>query len=411
MSSNLVSQFTKTISSANSRIRYLINQSLTSNVQLISNSANSRIRFVSPTLTAVSSMSASLTMGVTQTLVIEEPSQSQFGERFGEQIAIDGNNIIISNPGLPAPSGGTAYIYNATTGALIRTLNNPNPVGTINNDSFGISVDIAGNYAVVGAHQEDGPNSSFKGRAYLFNVSTGALIESQTNLNNVNDYYFGLSVATDGANFAVGQNVDGFRIYPITDSWSYNIPAPQTNDRFYTVDIQGSNLVVGVRRLTVNFTDTYAVYHYSFSNGSSTLVRTLNNPNPFFTQQDDYFGNALSVFGNNVLVGAYGEETSGLGNVGKAYLFSLTTGNLVHTFNNPSPNDFDQFGKSVALNNRYAIISDKNQFHIFNILDGSLERSIAVPNANDVSISGNTIVVSGSDQFTSTIKRVFVFRF
>jgi hypothetical protein len=392
MSSNLVSQFTKTISSANSRIRYLINQSLTNNVQMISNSANSRIRFVNATINSSSSLTASLTMSVTQLLSISEPTEAGSGSRFGHQVAIDGNNIIISDPGLPVTNSGRAFIFNATTGGLVRTINNPNSFGTINNDEFGHSVDIAGNFAVIGAWTEDGSNSSFKGAAYVFNLSTGALVQTVTNLNNANDYYFGYSVATDGTNFAVGQQRDGVRVYPnVPGSGStYSISDQTTNERFHIVDISGDNLVIGSQRVTANFTDTYKVYQRSLSAGGG-IVRTFDNPNPASTEHDDFFGSALSIFGNFLLVGARGEDAPFV-SFGRAYLYNLTTGALVHTFVNPGGTN--DFGKSVALGNRYAVISSFNQFHIFNILTGDREATIGLTNASDISISGNKIVVS-----------------
>ena len=52
-------------------------------------------------------------------------------------------------------NSGKAYIFNVTTGALVHTLDNPNAYGTSSADYFGGSVAISGNYAIVGAIGED----------------------------------------------------------------------------------------------------------------------------------------------------------------------------------------------------------------------------------------------------------------
>ena len=52
-------------------------------------------------------------------------------------------------------SSGKAYIFNVTSGALVHTLDNPNAYSTSASDYFGYSVAISGNSAIVGAYGED----------------------------------------------------------------------------------------------------------------------------------------------------------------------------------------------------------------------------------------------------------------
>ena len=69
------------------------------------------------------------------------------------------------------------YIFDVLSGSLLHVLDNPNNYGTSINDYFGNSVSIDGNYAVIGAHGEDYLGGFSSGKAYIFDVSTGALIE------------------------------------------------------------------------------------------------------------------------------------------------------------------------------------------------------------------------------------------
>ena len=49
-------------------------------------------------------------------------------------------------------NSGVAYLFDATTGALLQTFLNPTPEA---NDFFGISVSISGNNVLVGASIDD----------------------------------------------------------------------------------------------------------------------------------------------------------------------------------------------------------------------------------------------------------------
>jgi hypothetical protein len=80
-------------------------------------------------------------------------------------------------------ASGMAYIFNVTTGARIHTLINPNAYGTGAFDEFGRSVAISGNYAIIGASGEDDAGGTSSGKAYIFNVTTGALLHTLNNPN------------------------------------------------------------------------------------------------------------------------------------------------------------------------------------------------------------------------------------
>lgn len=399
MSSTLASQFTKTISSANSRIRYLFNQAFINNFAFVVNTFDSRRRNISLTVNSVSSMTSALNVTITQNLFIESPQTTGFFQ-YGSALAFDGTYILVGAPDYP--SNGRAYLYSASTGALIRTFDDPNASITVNQDDnqFGSDVALYGNYAIIGANQEelDGGISS-KGVIYVFNISTGALVYTLTNPNNAFNYQLGGSVAVSDTYIVGGQTTESVMVFSLSTGAllrTLNVESILGN-RFFDIDIYGDNIIVGTRRVTANFTDTYYLYQYSASTGN--LIRIINNPNPFSTQQFDEFGSDVAIYGNYVVVGASGEDISATAagsNVGKAYIFNLTNGSLVHTLTNPDPQQNDRFGSSVDLNHRYVIVADFNQVHIFNILDGSLEATVSVPGANQVEIVGNKFAVSTS---------------
>ena len=364
-------------------------------------------RNTSSSINSVSSLTASISIPITQTAVITDPDEDPVTGGFGGSLSIDGNNIVVANAFYD--NAGKAYVFNATSGALIRSLENPNQTDLLGEDDrFGAAVDISGDYAVIGAPLEDGAGGEQQGKAYLFDITTGTLLQSETNPNDDTDYYFGQSVAIDGNQWVVGQEDTGFRVYPVSTGNSYIPNEVNALDRDYKVDISGNNVIVSVsRNLGINNT-IYKLYHYTLS--PATLVRTIDNPNPISSEYQDYFGRDLAVYGDYALVGAVGEDT------GRAYVFDLTDGSLLHTFSRPagtastSGSTLSNFAKSVAMDSRYAVISDNDYVHIFDYVAGYLEKSIPLEGAGDVSISGRKFIVRTDIPFTSA-GRVEVFTF
>ncbi len=227
------------------------------------------------------------------------------GDEFGCSLAAVGNNILVGakadNTG--ASNGGAAYLFDGTTGAPLQTFLDPSPGGNAN---FGHSVTAVGNNVLVGTPRAHIGETLDAGVAYLFNSTTGGLLKTFQKSTPDNEGYFGYSVAAVGNNVLVGASHD--------DTGSSNDGAA-----------------------------------YLFNGSTGTLLRTFLNPSPGDTgwPLGDRFGYSVSAVGNNVLVGAYLDDT-GASDAGAAYLFDGVTGELLQTFLNPTPEDLDQFGHSVA---------------------------------------------------------------
>ena len=264
------------------------------------------------------------------TLDNPDPDGASAYDRFGSSVAISGNYAIVGAYGEDDAGGtnsGTAYIFNVATGALVQTLANPNAYGTSGFDSFGESVAISGNYAIVGAQYEDEAGVNASGKAYIFNVTTGALVQTLDNPNAYNtgvSDLFGVSVAISG---------------------NYAIVSASEED-----DAGGSQ--------------SGKAYIFSTSNSwaNTTLEHTLDNPTAYGTSGNDLFGRSrksVGISGDYAIVGAYSEDDAGGSDSGKAYIFSVVNGSLVATLDNPNAygtSSLDQFGESVSISGNYAIV-------------------------------------------------------
>jgi hypothetical protein len=88
------------------------------------------------------------------------------------------------------------------------------------------------------------------------------------------------------------------------------------------------------------------------SDATSLLKQTFNDPT---VTTGDQFGVSVAIDGNNVLIGANGDDTNG-NFVGQAHLFDATTGNLLQTFDDPTVTTNDSFGASVAIDGNNVLI-------------------------------------------------------
>src|SRR5205807_709088 len=128
------------------------------------------------------------------------------GDVFGISVAVSGNTVLVGadQDDTGAENAGSAYVFNATTGALVVTLNNPTPAYQY---FFGVSVAVSGNTVVVGADLDD-TGAVDAGSAYVFNATTGALRDTVNNPTPADDDEFGVSMAVSGTTVVVGAQKD-----------------------------------------------------------------------------------------------------------------------------------------------------------------------------------------------------------
>ena len=125
------------------------------------------------------------------------------------KVAISGNLLAIGFSGATTSQGFTAgrvYVYNHTTGQLLRTFEQPSQA---NGDLFGDAVAMDGDYLVVGAKFVEAPgNPTNSGAAYVYNTATGSFVGGLSTPTPINNGQFGSSVAIRGARILVGSLVE-----------------------------------------------------------------------------------------------------------------------------------------------------------------------------------------------------------
>jgi FG-GAP repeat len=132
------------------------------------------------------------------------------GDNFGTSVSISGNYAIVgaSNDDVGANTNqGSASIYQLSSGTWVQMAKITDASGTIN-DFFGASVSIQGNYAIVGTYLDDVGASYNQGSATIYQrVGLGwQKLQYVTDPGGNEGDYFGIAVGIDETNkrFIIG---------------------------------------------------------------------------------------------------------------------------------------------------------------------------------------------------------------
>ena len=124
--------------------------------------------------------------------------------QFGGRVILNGGKLVVSAAGndIAGTNKGAVYVFNASTGALLRTITDPNAAAS-DNYMFGRVMDFDGNLIIIGKQYDDVGGLANSGRVYIFDATTGALIRTINNPSPAAEAQFGASVAINGSNVAI----------------------------------------------------------------------------------------------------------------------------------------------------------------------------------------------------------------
>ena len=301
----------------------------------------------------------------------------------------DENYIVASSPdnnnsqaeGLN-DNNGSVYIFDSQTGNFLREIVAPNN-GVIN-QQFGKALHVQGNYLLVGADGNvnqavDGKtlDKDYVGGAYLYDITTGNLLTTFTHSSLESDNDVNPDIGSHGSMFGSAVRIHGDRAF-ITATRQRN--GDGTQGAIFEFDLSGNFIkkYTAPAGTTDFFGGTFtvtddAVYGsmgwddnsrgevYRFSRATGAITATFQAP---VREQGAFFGSSISIFGDNILIGAGGNYGPSAAHnpvasyEGGAYLFNKNTGALIRDFTPSTGMDGgDQFGASVRLTGNYAVMT------------------------------------------------------
>jgi len=278
---------------------------------------------------------------------------------------------------------GSAYIFHRGANGVWTEEAKLLPLDGSTLDRFGFSVSIGvgfeGIAACVGAYLDDaaGPDS---GSVYIFERDfAGAWTETAKfqGLDTEDSDSFGWSVAIDGETALVGAYLDDdlgngagaayvFR-RDLFGGWTQLQKLTATDgfaiDNFgINVDLDGSTAVIGAFLDDDNGPESGSAYVFGFSGGSWTQTAKLIAPDG---APGESFGRFTAVKGTQIVVGAE-HQNAGMADAGAAYAYEqvngqwVLTNKLVSTDMGPS----EEYGHDVGIDADTALIGAWREFDV-----------------------------------------------
>ena len=291
-----------------------------------------------------------------------------FTQRFGSDIAVDGDTMVI---GVPDSEWRSVQVFVRDGDEWIFQQELLSQMGWQFNDSFGVAVAINGGSIVVGAPLGQISGFHVAGVAYVFVLTStisGPVWELQQRLepsDGADGYRFGEDVAIDGDTVMVGSpgRSGGGGVYLWTRGgsvWSEDAilePADlEAGDEFgVSVALTGDFLAAGATGDDDAGDDAGAVVLFSRMGSVWTEGQKLTAADP---QDDSGFGISVARDGATLITGANHTEISGQAGSGAAHVFVETGGvwseqqRLTETY----PNAGSLFGTSVAVSGDMAAV-------------------------------------------------------
>ncbi len=316
----------------------------------------------------------------TTLLALANPTPGQ-DDGFGSALTAVGNLVVVGAPRDSSDGGafhaGAAYVFDGTTGALVRTLRAPVAAAGAR---FGAALATLGANVVVGAPRDDAEAADSAGVVYLFDAASGALLRTFANPTSSRGDRFGFAIAPIGPDLVVGAPADdvgasnggaAYRFSAATGEalGAYQQPSPLANDRF------GSAIAVAAGRVLIaaprrNSSVLNAGHVWAFDAATGAVLATFAKASPARGEQ---FGSAVIGFGPNLVVGVPFESTRA-SDAGLAYVLDGTTGEVTATLQNPTAVKNERFGSALACLGTSVAVGAPDEgpgrVFVYTVLDG-----------------------------------------
>jgi len=273
---------------------------------------------------------------------------------------------------------GFSLFYGAAANAVTPTIDEVTKLLANDGESsdyLGYSVDVNGDTAVIGSYGDDDLGSQ-SGSAYVYTRDSAGVWSLQQKLtasDGVSDDRFGWTVSLDGDTAVIG-----------TESWDFFAPPPgaayvftrdtagvwseqqkltafdgEAGDHFgESLTLNGDTIVVGAYGDDDMGTDAGAAYIYT--RDSAGLWNLQQKITASSGTSDDWFGRSLDLDGDTTVIGAWGYDYHGtIVQSGHVYVFTRDTAGVWTEQQELTPGvnvDYDWYGRSVTVSGDTVVV-------------------------------------------------------
>jgi cysteine-rich repeat protein len=298
------------------------------------------------------------------------------GDRLGVSAAISGDTIVLGSElaDVDAVDSGSAYIF-TIAGCEWNEVAEAVPADPGTGDGYGRSVSISGDTLVVGAWQEDAAGVD-AGAAYVFERNQGGLdhwgqVTKLTASDAAAGDHFGNSVSISGDTVVVGadDNDDAgtssgsayvfARNTGGADNWGEAkkltaVDAAGGDNFGWSVSISGDTVVVGAYGNDDTGSASGSTYVFERNKDGQDNWGQVKKLSAADAAAGDEFGISVSIRGDTLVVGAWQDDAAGADS-GSAYVFERNAGGVadgwgqVRKLTAADSAAGDVFGWSVAI--------------------------------------------------------------
>ena len=278
-------------------------------------------------------------------------------DKFGWTLAMDGDRAIIGayQHDTPAINVGAVFFFERDASGWVEVAKFTSPSGATDT-LYGWSVDIAGDWAIAGAPQDESTGVGV-GAAYVFHRDAGGTWTEAAQLAPATPVFFtnyGESVAIDGSTAVVGADryhfpsgfAGGAFVYELgagvwTESQILQAGDAESEAQFgHTVDLEGDVLVVGARSSSFPgtiFSGSGAVYVFERGPGGFAEIDELTASDGADTA---WMADDIELSGDRLIVSAE-RDSEGHELSGAAYVWSVSGAECPGLFAAPELVDLD----------------------------------------------------------------------
>ena len=299
-------------------------------------------------------------------------SNTSSNDMFSIDVAISGDYAVVGANGVDhdVPAAGSVYVFkrSGTTWVEQAELTIPNASSL---DQLGISVTISGDYIIAGTLEDDAGDNS--GSAYVF-VRNGDSWIQQTKLTAsdaaAGDRFGGsldlcgeyAIIGTDSKD-GIGQNSGAAYIFKRTGStWSEQaklLASDEAEKDLFgeEVAISGDYAIVGAIGNDDAGSQSGSAYIFSRDGTTWTEQAKLTAAD---AEAGDNFGRDVDIRGDDVIVGAHSVDAATTINSGSAYIFKRSDATWIEQqkITASDPVNYDFFGSYVAISEEYVLVGN-----------------------------------------------------
>ncbi len=345
-------------------------------------------------------------------------SDAAMSDAFGHAVDADGQYALVGarNAVVGGVDMGAVYVYDTTSGAELYKIT---PVDGGSGDKFGFSLAVENGIAIIGSPHHDVMGMNMVGSAYVYDLSTGMEIGRLVPSTMVMMGHFGISVDIDGNQAAVG----AFTRDPLgTDSGEAFVYDWTTNTELFaltasdgvagdnlgwTIAIDSGKVLVGADLADAAGPDSGAAYIFDANTGAELHKLTSTD-----LAGGDRFGWKLDLENDTALVSAHKHDIIGYLDAGAVYTFDASTGMQLNKFTATVKSANDEFGYCVDLDGSHIVASapyndtatiNAGAVYVLDVATGNEEFKLMASDASMSDLYGSSVRLDGDTLLVGSV--------